>query len=107
MNATGVDLESELHAPDRVYYPSALPLAPTLPQLPMNPSPAFPSSAEQKDLVPSPTSSKGKETTKEPPPSDAVVDVEAEKEVPEGEPLKKKEKKKQEKKGVKEKEPKA
>ena len=104
MNAAGVDLESDLCAPDRVYYPTALRLVPTLPQLPTDPSPALPSSVKLKDRAPSPTSSKGKETTIEPPSSDAVVDVEAE----EGVPMKKKkEKKEQKEKGAKEKEPKA
>ena len=108
LNAAGVDTESKLHTPDKVYYPPALRLAPTLPQLPANPSPTLFSSSEQKDPNPSPTSSKGKETTKELPPPDIVVDVEVEEEVTEGVPLKRQKKaKEQEKKGTKEKETKA
>ena len=48
---------------------------------------------ELKDRAPSPTSSKGKETTTEPPSFDAMVDVEAE----EGVPMKKKKEKKEQK----------
>ena len=88
--------------------PPTLRLASTAPQPPIDPSPALPYSSEQKDPVPSPTSSKGKEMTKELPPPNVVVDVEGEEEVVEGVLLKRKKKdKKQEKKGAKEKELKA
>ena len=83
LNAARIHPESKLRVLDKVYYPSALRLAPTLPQPPTDPSPALPSSSEQKNLVPSPTSSKGKETTKELPPPNVVVDVEVEEEVAE------------------------
>ena len=97
----GFDTESELRAPDKVYHPPALRLAPILPQPPMDPSPTLPSSSKKKDLVPSPTSSKGKEKTKELPPPNVVLNVEAE-----GVPLKRKKKdKEQVKKGAKEQEP--
>ena len=111
MDAAGVDPNSELRAPDRVYYPLALRLAPTVSQLPTDPNSVTPSSAESKDPAPSPTSSKGKELTKGTPPPEAVVDVEAEEGVPEGIPLKKKKEKKEQKeqkeKNAKEKEPSA
>ena len=95
LNAAGVDTESELRASNKVYYPSALHLAPTLPQPLTNPSLALPSSSEQNDPNPSPTSSKGKETMKELPPPNIVVDVEAEEEVVEGVPSKRKKKEKE------------
>ena len=89
-------------------YPLALRLAPTLLQPLTVLNPILPSSSEQKDPVPSPTLSKGKETTKELPPPDVVVDVEVEKEMAEGVPLKRKKKdREQVKKGAKENEPKA
>ena len=81
-------------------------MAPTLPQPPTDPSLVLPSSSEQKDPLPSPTSSKGKEKTKELPPPDVVLDVEVKEEMVEGVLLKRKKKdKEQEKKGAKEKEP--
>ena len=46
LNAAGVDTESELRAFDKVYYPPALHLVPTLPQPLTNPNPALPSSSE-------------------------------------------------------------
>ena len=46
LNTAGVDTKSELHAPDKVYYPPALRLAPTLPQPLVDPSPALLSSLE-------------------------------------------------------------
>lgn len=46
MNAARVDPESELRAPDRVYYPPALRLAPAPPQPTMAPSFALPSTTE-------------------------------------------------------------
>ena len=102
----GFDTESELRAPDKVYHPPALRLAPILLQPPMDPSPTLPSSSKKKDLVPSPTSSKGKEKTKELPPPNVVLNVEAKEEVAEGVPLKRKKKdKEQEKKEAKEQKP--
>ena len=38
LNVAGVDTESELRVPDKLYYPSALHLAPTSPQPPVDPS---------------------------------------------------------------------
>ena len=83
LNAVGVNTESELRGPDKVYYPFTLRLAPTLPQPPADPSSAPPSSSVQPDLVPSPTSAKGKKKKKELPPPANVLDVETEKEVAE------------------------
>ena len=108
LNAAKVDIESELRTPDKVDQPLALRLAPILLQPPTVLNPILPSSSEQKDPVPSPTSSKGKETTKELPPPDVVVDVKVEKEMAEGVPLKRKKKdREQVKKGAKENEPKS
>ena len=45
LSAVGVSTESELRAPDKVYYPPALRLAPTSPQPPVDPSPTPPSSS--------------------------------------------------------------
>ena len=105
LNVAGVCTELELRAPDKVYYPPALRLAPTLLQPPTDPSPALPSSLDQPDTTPSPTSAKGKEKTKELPPPTEVLDVETEEEVAKAMQLKwKKKDKEQEKKGAKEKE---
>ena len=39
LNVAGVSAESELRAPDKVYYPLALCFAPSFPQPPVNPNP--------------------------------------------------------------------
>lgn len=106
LNPARVSTESELRAPDTVYYPLILRLAPTLPQPSTNPSSAPPSSSDSPDNVPSPTLAKGKEKKKGLPPPAEVQDVETEEEVVEVAQLKRKKKEKeQEKKGTKEKEP--
>ena len=106
LNATGVSTESKLRASNKVYYPPALHLAPTLPQPPADSSFAPLSSFAQRDHVPFPTLTKGKEKKKELPPPVDVQDVEADKEVAEVTQLKRKKmEKEQEKKGTKEKKP--
>ena len=85
LNATGVDTELKLQALDKVYYPLALCLAPTLPQPPTDPSSAPLSSLAQPSDAPSSTSTKGKDKKKE---LLAPVDVEAEDEATEVEQLK-------------------
>ena len=85
LNATGVDTELKLQALDKVYYPLALCLAPTLPQPPTDPSSAPLSSLAQPSDAPSSTSAKGKDKKKE---LLAPVDVEAEDEATEVEQLK-------------------
>ena len=106
LNAVGVNTESEFWAPSQVYYPLAPHLVPTLPQPPVDPSFAPLSSSAQLDLVPFPTSAKGKEKKEELSPLANVLDVETEEEVVEAAQLKRKKKEKeQEKKGTKEKEP--
>ena len=88
-----------------MYYPPALPLAPTPPQPPVDPSSAPYSSSAQPSDAPSSTSAKGKDKKMELPPSLDVPDVEAEEEAVEGEQLKRMKKDKElEKKGIKEKE---
>ena len=47
LNAAGVSTESKFRAPDKVYHPPALCLAPTLPQPPTDPSSAPLSSLDQ------------------------------------------------------------
>lgn len=42
LSAIGISEDSELRAPDKIYYPSALCLAPSLPQLPTDPNVAPP-----------------------------------------------------------------
>lgn len=79
LNVIGVNTESELWAPDKVYYPLALPLAPTPPQPPAEVSSAPLSSSAQTGDAPSSTSAKGMEKKKV-----GVQDVEAEKEAVEG-----------------------
>ena len=107
MNAVGVSNESELRAPDKVYYPPALRLAPTLPQPLEDPKFAPLAISTQPGDAPSSTSSKGKEKKKELPTPVDVTDMDAEKEAVEVEQLKrKKEGKELEKKGAKKKEPK-
>ena len=69
LNAVGVNIELELRALDKVYYPPTLCLVPTLPQPPIDPTFAPPSSLAQPNHVPSPTLAKGKEKKKELPPS--------------------------------------
>ena len=64
LNTVGVSTESELQAPNKVYYPFALRLAPTIPQPPVDPSSAPPSSSAQPDPIPSPISTKGKKEEK-------------------------------------------
>ena len=73
LSAVGVSTESELWAPDKVYYPLALHLAPTPPQPLVDPIPIPISSLEQPAFTPSDAPNKDKEP-KEPPPVD-VVDV--------------------------------
>ena len=105
LNVTGVDTESELWAPDKVYYPPALCLAPTLPQPLVDPSSAPLSSSAQPSDAPSSTSAKGKDKKKELPPPVDVPDVEAEEEAVEVGQLKRQKKEKEsKKKGTKEKE---
>ena len=91
----GVSTESELQAPNKVYYPFALRLAPTIPQPPVDPSSAPPSSSAQPNPVPSPISTKGKKKKKELPPPVNVLDVETKKEVAEVGQLKRKKKEKE------------
>ena len=91
----GVSIELKLRAPDKVYYPFALCLVPTLPQPPTDLSSAPPSSSAQLDPVPSPTSAKGKKKKKELPPPVNVLDVETKKEVAEVGQLKRKKKEKE------------
>ena len=95
LNTVGVSTESELQAPNKVYYPFALRLAPTIPQPPVDPSSAPPSSSAQPDPVPSPISTKGKKKKKELPTPVNVLDVETKKEVAEVGQLKRKKKEKE------------
>ena len=102
LSTTGVSIKSELRAPDKVYYPPALCLAPTLPQPPSNPSSAPPSSSNQPAPTPFAAFTKDKEQEQAFPAD--VVDVEAEK-ITEAAQLKRKKKEKEpEKKGEKGKE---
>lgn len=59
--AARVSEDSKLRAPDRIYYPSALCLAPSLPQLPIDPNVSPPSSSDQPAATPSVSPFKGKE----------------------------------------------
>lgn len=77
MNAAGVDHKSELHAPNKVYYLSALRLAPTAPP-PLADSSSAPTSVEPQGLPSSPSSSKGI------PPQETIVEVEAKEGILEG-----------------------
>ena len=97
LNTVGVSIESELQAPNKVYYPFALRLAPTIPQPPVDPSSAPPSSSAQPDPdpIPSPISTKGKKKKKELPPPVNVLDMETKKEVAEAGQLKRKKKEKE------------
>ena len=61
LNAVGVDIELELRAPNKVYYPPDLYLAPTPPQPLVDPSSALYSSLAQPNNTPSSTSAKGKD----------------------------------------------
>ena len=102
LNAARISIESELRAPDKVYYPPALCLALSPSQPSTDPSQAPTSFSAQPATTPSATPAKDKE--KEQPTPTNVVDVEAE-EIAEVAQLKRKKKEKeQEKKGGKEKE---
>ena len=92
LNAIGVSTESELRAPDKVYYPSTLRLAPTSQQHPADPTSAPPVSFDQPASVPSYTPAKGKEQEKELPPPIEELDMETEEEVVEVSQLKRKKK---------------
>ena len=106
LSAAGVDTKSELRAPDKVYYPLALRLAPTPSLPPADTSSAPQSSSAQLSDDPSSTLAKCKEKKKELPPSMDAPNVMAEEDMPEGVPLKRKKKEKeQEKKGAQEQEP--
>ena len=106
MNASWVSTELKLRAPNKVYYPPALHLSPTLPQPPTNPNSAPLSSSAQPGDAPSSTSSKGKEKKKELPTLVDVTNMEVEEEATEVEQLKRMKKDKgPEKRGTKEKEP--
>lgn len=78
LNEAGVSTESEIRAPNKVYYPPALHLAPTPPQPPADPSSGPVSSSDQLASTPSVTPAKGKEKEKELPPPAEVLDVETE-----------------------------
>jgi len=80
LNAAGVDTESEVWPPDKVYYPPALCLAPTLPQPLVDPSSTPLSSSAYPSDTPSSTLAKGKDKKKKLPPLVDVPDVEAEEE---------------------------
>ena len=69
-----VSTEAELRAPDKVYYPSALRLAPTPSQPLADPNPVPPSSSDQPALTPSDALNKDNEP-EQPAPAD-VVDME-------------------------------
>lgn len=99
LSATRVSEDSELRAPDRIYYPPALRLASTLSQPPTDTNVAPPSSSDQPASTPSVCPSKVKE--QEQPPPDDVVEVEAQEVTQVTQQKKKKEDKEQEKQGGK------
>ena len=101
LTAAGVNTESKLRAPNRVYYPPALCLAPSLSQPSVDPSSAPTSSSAQPATTPFATPAK--EKVKEHPAPVNVVEVETE-EVAEVAQMKRKKEKELEKKGGKEKE---
>ena len=92
LSAAGVSIESELRAPNKVYYPLALHLAPASQQPLVDPTFSSPVSSNQPASVPSSTLAKGKEQEKERPPPTEKLDVETEEEVTEVSQLKRKKK---------------
>ena len=106
LNVVRVSTKSKLKASDKVYFPSALRLAPTSQQPPVDPSSTPPVSSDQPTFVPFSTPTKGKEQGKELPPPTEALDVETKEEVVEVSQLKRKRREKeQEKNGAKKKEP--
>ena len=73
---TGVSTEPELRAPNKVYYPITLHLAPTCPQPSIDPNSASPSSSNQHASTPSIAPTKDKEQEQPPPPN--MVDIKTE-----------------------------
>lgn len=104
MDAAGVTTESEFRAQDKVYYPSALRLAPTPSKFPVDSSSVPPSSTIIPGQNPSSASIKGKGKGEDLPPITDVVVAKNEEDVVEVVHSKRKKKdKKQGKKGTKEK----
>ena len=102
LTAAGVSDESELRAPNMVYYPLALRLAPNPSQPSSDPNFAPTSSSTQ--LASTPPSALTKEKEKEQPPPTEVVEVETDEAIKVAPLKRKKKEKEQEKKGGKEKE---
>ena len=90
LTAAGVSTKSELRAPDKVHYPSALRLAPSPSPPSTDPNSAFASIQPTTTLATTPATKKGQDQ----PPPVAVVDVELD-EVAEVEKLKRKKKEKE------------
>lgn len=90
LDAAGVLTESELQAPNSVYYPSALQLAPTSPKLLANSSSVPPPSTITPDPNPSSAFVKGKGKSEGLPPTTDVVTVENKEDVVEATQSKKK-----------------